>query len=177
MNVELSLCMIVRNEEASLKRCLESVKDAVDEIIILDTGSTDATREIARRYTEHVYDYVWRDDFAHARNASFARSSKPFILWMDADDVIDAGELKKLMALKGRLTDAVDAVMRPYHYAFSPDGRPLLIFERERIVRRAAGFSFSGAVHEAMAVSGNILHEEIVIRHTGEHGASSNQHC
>ena len=173
--MELSLCMIVRNEEECLERCLQSVRDAVDEIVIVDTGSTDATKEIAKRYAAHIHDELWRDDFAHARNVSLSLATKPFILWLDADDVLDAPELEKLIALKQRLTEDVDAVMMPYHYAFSPDGRPTILFERERIVRRAAGFSFCGAVHEAMQVSGNVISENIVIRHTGDHGKQSNQ--
>lgn len=173
--MELSLCMIVKNEEAHLEQCLLSVRDAVDEIIILDTGSMDRTKEIAARYTPHVHDYVWQNDFAAARNASLALATKSFILWLDADDVIDEPERNKLMDLKERLHDGVDAVMLPYHYAFSPDGKPSLVFERERIVRRTAGFAFSGVVHEAMAVSGNIIHADIVIRHTGAHGAGSNR--
>ena len=132
--MELSLCMIVRNEEARLGACLESVKDAVDEIVIVDTGSTDRTKEIALSCTPHVYDYVWEDDFAAARNASMALATKPFILWLDADDVLDAPEKEKLIALRERLDDSVDAVMLPYHYAFAPDGTPALVFERERIV-------------------------------------------
>lgn len=173
--MELSLCMIVRDEEKRLDACLRSVFDAVDEIIILDTGSTDGTKEIAVRYTQRVYDYVWQDDFAAARNASFALASKPFILWLDADDVIDAPEKEKLIALKAELHDGIDAVMMPYHYAFAPDGTPSLVFDRERIVRRAAGFSFCGMVHEAMAVSGHILRADIAVRHTGEHAESSNR--
>ena len=173
--MELSLCMIVCNEEMHLAKCLESVKRAVDEIIILDTGSTDRTKEIAAGFTPYVYDYVWQDDFAAARNASMERATKDFILWLDADDVIDAPELEKLLDFKEKLSGDVDAVMMPYHYAFSPGGAPALVFERERIVRRAAGFAFSGVVHEAMAVSGNVIHADIAIRHTGEHGGSSNR--
>ena len=138
--MELSLCMIVRNEEERLYRCLLSVRDAVDEIIILDTGSTDSTKEIAARYTAHVHDYTWQEDFAAARNASFALATRPYILWLDADDVIDPCELKKLIALKERLDGSIDAVMMPYHYAFSQEGIPSLIFDRERIVRREAVF-------------------------------------
>lgn len=173
--MELSLCMIVRNEEKNLDRCLRSARDAVDEIVILDTGSTDATKEIALRYTENVHEYIWQDDFAAARNASFALATKPFILWLDADDVIDPSEREKLLLLKEKLHDGVDAVMMPYHYAFADNGDPTLVFDRERIVRRAAGFSFAGVVHEAMAVSGNIIHADIAIRHTGKHGESSNR--
>jgi len=137
----------------------------------VDTGSQDRTKEIALAYTPHVYDYVWRDDFSDARNTSFSYATKPFILWLDADDVVDQPE--KLTALKQRLDETVDAVMLPYHYAFSEDGAPSMVFMRERIVRRAAGFSFAGVVHEAMAVSGNVLYEDVVIRHTGRHGESS----
>lgn len=162
---EISLCMIVKDEAQCLARCLRSVQGAVDEIVILDTGSTDDTKQIARRFTPHVYDYVWTDDFAAARNAAFARASKPFLFWLDADDVLDPPEREKLIALKARLDARVDAVMMPYHAAFHADGTPLLVYERERIVRRDAGFVFSGVVHEAMAVSGNVLHEEIVVRH------------
>ena len=173
--MELSLCMIVKNEEERLGRCLDSVRDAVDEIVILDTGSDDGTKDVARRYTDRVFDYVWKDDFADARNTSFSYATRPFILWLDADDVLDSAEAEKLAALKARLDDGVDAVMMPYHYAYGPDGRPTLVFERERIVRRAAGFAFEGVVHEAMAVGGNVLHENIAVRHTGEHGESSNR--
>ena len=173
--MELSLCMIVRNEEQRLEKCLDSVKSAVDEIIIVDTGSTDRTKEIAARYTPHVHDYLWQDDFSAARNQSMALATKPFLLWLDADDVMEAPELKKLLALKAELNESVDAVMMPYHYAFCADGKPSLVFERERIVRRAASFVFSGAVHEAMAVSGNIIHADIAVRHTGNHGESSNR--
>jgi len=173
--MELSLCMIVKNEEERLGACLESVEDAVDEIIIVDTGSTDQTKETALRYTPYVHDYVWKDDFAEARNTSFAYATKPFVLWLDADDVLDEQEKEKLIKLKHRLNEQVDAVMMPYHYAFDEDGTPSLVFERERIVRRNAGFCFSGAVHEAMAVSGNVIHEDIAVRHTGQHGESSSR--
>ena len=113
--MELSLCMIVKDEEERLGACLESVSGAVDEIVIVDTGSSDRTKEIARRYTLHVYDYDWKDNFAEARNVSFAYATKPFVFWLDADDVLDAQEKEKLIALKAQLDDTVDAVMMPYH--------------------------------------------------------------
>ena len=65
--MRMSLCMIVRQEEKALARCLEGIADAVEEIVIVDTGSTDATKEIARRYTDKVLDFAWIDDFAAAR--------------------------------------------------------------------------------------------------------------
>lgn len=161
--------MIVKDERERLGRCLESVREAVDEIVIADTGSRDGTKEIARRYADRVEDIPWEDDFAAARNASIALASKPYVFWLDADDVLDPADAAKLAALKPRLDGTVDAVFMPYLYAFHEDGTPSLVFERERIVRRDAGFRFEGVVHEAMAVSGNVLHEDIAVRHTRAH--------
>ena len=84
--VTISLCMIVKNEERTLARCLDTVTDLVDEIIILDTGSSDRTMDIAAKYTDRVYTYTWNEDFAAARNESFVRATQEYILWLDADD-------------------------------------------------------------------------------------------
>ncbi len=67
--------MIVKNEEQVLSRCLDSLAGLMDEIIIVDTGSCDRTREIAARYTDKIYDYIWKDDFADARNFAFSKAS------------------------------------------------------------------------------------------------------
>ena len=72
--VTISLCMIVKNEELVLARCLDTVCDLVDEIIIVDTGSTDSTKSIAARYTDKIYDFEWVNDFAAARNFSFSKA-------------------------------------------------------------------------------------------------------
>lgn len=166
---ELSLCMIVKNEEERLGNCLASVRRVVDEIVVADTGSTDGTKAVARRYADTVLDVPWEDDFSSARNASLAAGTKPYLLWLDADDVLDPDAARRLSALRGRLDGTVDAVFLPYLYAFHADGTPALVFERERIVRKDAGFRFEGRVHEAMAVSGNVLHEDIPVRHTRTH--------
>ena len=93
---EISLCMIVKDEEDVIARCLDSVKDLVDEIIIVDTGSTDRTKEIVSKYTDKIYDFEWVNDFSKARNFSFSKATKDYILWLDADDIILETELKKL---------------------------------------------------------------------------------
>ena len=69
----------MKNEQDSLERCLQSVRNVVDEIIIVDTGSTDRTKEIASKWTPHVYDFAWIDDFAAARNFSFAKATMDYI--------------------------------------------------------------------------------------------------
>ena len=96
----ISLCLIVKNEEAVLEKCLDSVKDIVDEIIIVDTGSTDNTKVIAERYYAKIYDFKWCNDFSKARNYSFSFATKDYILWLDADDFLPEIEIQKLQKLK-----------------------------------------------------------------------------
>ena len=161
----ISLCMIVRNEHQHLARCLQSVLGVVDEIIVVDTGSQDDTKEIARRYTERVYDFVWQDDFSRARNFSFSKATMDFILWMDADDVLEAEDALRLLALKKTIGDTADVVMLPYHVGFSDSGEPTLTYDRERLLRRSRGFVWRGAVHEAISPAGRILHADAAICH------------
>ena len=92
----ISLCMIVKNEEKYLARCLDSVANLVEEIIIVDTGSTDRTTEIASNYTSKIYSHLWTDDFSDARNYSFSKASMDYCMWMDADDVLEKTEEEKL---------------------------------------------------------------------------------
>ncbi|WP_254438492.1 glycosyltransferase family 2 protein [Paenibacillus sp. DCT19] len=101
--ITISLCMIVKNEERTLARCLDSVSGIVDEIIIVDTGSSDRTMDVAAQYTDQVYTYEWQDDFAAARNYSFEQATQEYILWLDADDVLLPGDQAKLRTLKEQL--------------------------------------------------------------------------
>ena len=82
-----SLTMIVRDEQHNLPNCLSSVAGLFDEIVVVDTGSTDRTREIALEFGARVFDFVWVDDFAAARNAALARATGDYAFWLDADDV------------------------------------------------------------------------------------------
>src|ERR1700730_15626481 len=85
----VSLCLIARNEEANLPACLESAADLVDEIVVVDTGSTDRTKEVAARFGARIYDFAWVDDFSAARNESLRHASGDWIFWLDADDRLD----------------------------------------------------------------------------------------
>ena len=150
----ISLCMIVKNEESVLGRCLDCVKGIADEIIIVDTGSSDRTKEIAAAYTDKIYDFQWNDDFSAARNDAFSKASMEYTMWLDADDVIPEEEQNKIRKLKKELTPDISAVMMKYVTAFDDSGKPAFLFDRERLLRREKGYRFSGRVHEAVELSG-----------------------
>src|SRR4030095_3640898 len=84
----ISLCMIVRNEERFISQCLKSVRGFVDQIIVVDTGSTDTTRELARQFGAEVFDHPWSGDFSEARNYSISRATGNWILIIDADEAV-----------------------------------------------------------------------------------------
>ena len=101
--ISLTLCMIVKNEEAVLERILNPVSEIVDEILIADTGSSDRTKEIAGQYTSQVFDFPWCDDFSAARNFLVEKVRTDYWMWLDADDVMDEKNLEKLKLLKASL--------------------------------------------------------------------------
>ena len=97
--------MIVRDEEENLPHCLESVRGVFDEIVVVDTGSTDRTSEIARSFGAKVFDFVWVDDFAAARNEALAHATGDYAFWLDADDVVEPAEREKLRAVLARVEE------------------------------------------------------------------------
>ena len=112
----VSLCMIVKNEEQHLGACLMSAKPVVDEMIVVDTGSNDRTRDIAAAFGAMVYDFPWANDFSTARNVSLSKASGDWIFVLDADEVVaqsDHSELRRLMSTTGRKT-AYSFVTRNY---------------------------------------------------------------
>jgi len=161
----ISLCMIVRDEEQSLARCLSSVEGIADEIIIVDTGSADRTKEIAASFGAKVYDFEWIDDFSAARNYAFSKATKAFILWLDADDVIEEPDRARFLELKQNIPPHVDSVMMDYHLAFQDDGTPAFTVKRNRLVRRNRGFRWVGAVHEYLDVRGTRMNADIAVTH------------
>ena len=94
--MKISVCIIVKNEEKVIKRCLECVEKFADEIVVVDTGSTDKTKEIARGFTDKIYDFVWCCDFSKARNFSFSKATCDYVMWLDADDIITDENIEKL---------------------------------------------------------------------------------
>lgn len=167
--ITISLCMIVKNEEAVLERCLNSVVNAVDEIIIIDTGSTDKTKEIASKFTEYIYDFEWINDFSAARNLAFSYATKDYQMWLDADDVLSEIDCKKLIDLKSTLNPDVDMVTMKYHTHFNDKDEPIMTSTRERLIKRKKKYLWQDCVHEFIPLSGNIFNTDIAINHKKIH--------
>lgn len=173
----ISLCMIVKNEEDVIGRCLDCVQGIADEIIVIDTGSTDRTKEIVKEYTKKLYDFTWIDDFAAARNFAFSKATKNYILWLDADDVILEPNREKFLALKKSLDPSVDSVTMHYHLGSDENGKVTSSLRRNRLVKRANHFKWIGAVHEYLEVGGSILSSEVAITHSAlSHDSDRNLH-
>lgn len=151
MNPTISLTMIVRNEEENLARCLDSVTGEVDEIVIVDTGSTDKTVEVARRYADKVYFFRWAGDFSAARNYALSRANSRWIFYLDADEELDtpAGGLRNLVSGGG----GIEAFLLPLHNRtgdFSGDyGRSMVL----RLFRNSPEYFFLGKIHEQVVVA------------------------
>lgn len=163
--ITISLCMIVKDEEKTLARCLESASKFADEIIIVDTGSTDKTKEIAKSFNCRLYDFKWEDNFEKARNYSFSKASKDYIMWLDADDFIDEENIRLLNDLKESLDENVDSVMMNYSLIRDAEGKTTYSLKRNRLVKRIRGYKWVGKVHEFLSVYGNIIQSDITINH------------
>ncbi|MBW7457678.1 glycosyltransferase [Paenibacillus sepulcri] len=163
--ISVSLCMIVRNEEKVIARCLDSVADLMDEIIIVDTGSSDHTKEIVSRYTNHIYDFEWIHDFAAARNFSFSHAAKDYICWLDADDVFLEKDRQAFLKLKNDLTSDYDTVLMDYVLSRDFQGNAQLFTRRNRLVKRARSFQWVNPVHEVLVVDGRALSSGIEVTH------------
>lgn len=167
--MRISLCMIVKNEERVLARCLDSICDLMDEIVIVDTGSTDRTKEIAYRYTQKVYDFVWVQDFAAARNFAFDKATCDYIYSADADEVLDQENHERFRILKDSLLPEIEIVQMYYGnqlengtvYNFDKELRPKL-FKRQR------SFVWIDPVHEAVRLLPVVYDSDIVITHMPE---------
>lgn len=167
--ITISLCMIVKNEERILARCLDSVKDLVDEIVIVDTGSMDATKQIAVGYTDKIYDFSWIDDFSAARNFAFSKATKEYIYSADADEVLSEENRQKFLLLKETLFPEIEIVQMKYGnqlqngtvYNFDEEYRP-------KLFRRLRSFVWEEPIHEMVRLTPVIYDSDIVITHRPE---------
>lgn len=148
----LSLCMIVKNEERFLRGCLESCQDVVDEMIIVDTGSTDRTVEIAESFGAKVIHHEWKDDFSEARNISLAHATGDWALWLDADEEIAPESRSLIREVMESATPDVGAFMMMFrNWLTAPErreGSEMAIHHACRLFRRLPGVQFEGRIHE-----------------------------
>lgn len=116
MSYPISVCMIAKNEEKHIEKCLSAIKPYSFEIIVVDTGSTDKTKEIASRYADKVLDFSWCNDFSAARNFSLENASNDYVLVLDCDEVITSLDLQKLNELLEKHPNDVGLIARDNHY-------------------------------------------------------------
>jgi ADP-heptose:LPS heptosyltransferase len=132
----ISVFMIVKNEEQNILDCLESVKGIAAELIVVDTGSTDKTKEVVSKYTDNIFDFNWVDDFSAARNFALSKCSMDWCLWMDADDVLENPE-----EIQSLLKQEFDA----FNFNIKYGGE---YYCHARLFKNFKNIRFSGRVHE-----------------------------
>lgn len=169
LKVTVSLCMIVKNEERVLRRCLDSISDLMDEIIIVDTGSDDRTKEIAAEYTDKIYDFKWTGDFSEARNFSFSKAECDYIYTADADEVINRENREKFRILKETLVPEIEIVQMYYGNQLSYG--TVYNYDRElrpKLFKRLRTFQWIEPVHETVRLLPVVFDSEIEITHLPE---------
>ena len=158
--------MIVKNEEKLLARCLDSVADIMDELIIVDTGSADRTKEIAARYTDKIYDFEWIGDFAAARNFAFSKATMEYIYSADADEALDEENREIFRRLKENLLPEIDIVQM--YYANQLDFGTIYNFDRElrpKLFKRVRTFRWEEPIHEQIVLEPVIYDSDVAILH------------
>jgi glycosyltransferase involved in cell wall biosynthesis len=158
--------MIVKNEEPVLERCLNSLRGLAEEIIIVDTGSTDATKEIASRFTDKIFDFKWIHDFSAARNYSFSKATQDYIYVADADEVIDDVNRQRFLLLKQNLLPEIEIVQMIYAnqlqfnttYNFNEEYRP-------KLYKRLREFRWVDPIHESVLLQPVIYDSDIIVTH------------
>ncbi len=172
----LSLCMIVRDEEQMLPRCLAAVAPAVDEIIVVDTGSTDATMDIARSFGARVIEHPWTGSFAEARNVSFEAATGDWVMYLDADEVLVEDDAAELRALTGQTWREAFFIVETSYLGELGTGAAMVSIA-PRIFRNRSDYRFSGRLHEQIFetlpahLPGRVAQSSVRVEHYGYLGA------
>jgi tetratricopeptide (TPR) repeat protein len=172
----LSLCMIVRDEEQMLARCLAAVAPAVDEIVIVDTGSSDATVEIAKSFGAKVIEFEWTGSFSEARNVSFEAATGDWVMYLDADEVLVSEDVEQLRALTGRTWREAFYLVETSYTGELGDGGAM-VNNALRVFRNRPEYRFKDRLHEQIAhtlptyVPGRVEQTPVRVTHYGYLGS------
>jgi tetratricopeptide (TPR) repeat protein len=172
----LSLCMIVRDEEEMLPRCLAAVASAVDEIIVVDTGSTDATVEIAKSFDAKVIEFEWTGSFSEARNVSFEAATGDWVMYLDADEVLVAEDIEQLRALTSRTWREAFYLVETSYTGELGDGAAM-VNNTLRVFRNRPEYRFRDRLHEQIAhtlptyIPGRVEQTGVRVTHYGYLGS------
>lgn len=176
--VNISLCMIVKNEEKYIEQCLSSVASIVNEIIIVDTGSTDKTLELAGHFNPKVFKYTWNSNFGEARNYSLEQATGEWILVLDADEAIYSEDLKKLMDIV-QTTKANEIALKFHNFTDEVSEENYNTHIGVRLFKNYC-FKYEGAIHEQLVPTNKIISRnpyitDIRVRHYGYLKSNSGQ--
>lgn len=168
--MKISVCLIVKDEEPVLARCLSCAVQFADELIVVDTGSSDNSVEIARSFTELVYLHPWQGSFAEARNYSYSKATGDYIMWLDADDVVDDDNIARINALKANTSPDTDVIFTIYGGDVRTGLEQYIL--RDRIIKRSLKPEWKYDIHEAIPVKKEwkrFYASDIKIMHKKEH--------
>ncbi|WP_379157267.1 glycosyltransferase [Paenibacillus sp. sgz5001063] len=165
--IPVSVCLIVKNEEKNIEQCLRSVFAFTRDIIVVDTGSGDATIEIAKRFTNKVFNFCWNDSFSEARNFALSKASQPYILIMDADEIFDQNTVNNLEVFCQRNDNVAGRVI----IRNLTSHNEVTSTEIVRVFRNDGDFMYKGRIHEQVIMkNGNIpvtCSTGIILLHSG----------
>ena len=173
--MQISSCIIVKNEAENIARCLESIKSISDEIIVVDTGSTDNTVEIAKSYGARIYFYEWDNNFSNARNFALEKATGDWIIFLDADEYFEENTPKELKnVLKHMVYNKdYDAILCKMYNIEGSESKIISESPTIRVFRGKSGIRYSGSIHEQPLKNGNKLRiahindVSLIIYHTG----------
>lgn len=150
--MKVSLCLIVKDEEQHLGNCLSAFRNLFDELIIVDTGSTDGTKKIAKDFGAEVFDFKWADDFSAARNFAISKATGDWIMTADADDIIEEATARKLKKYLKENADRYSVISLPYVYHRSGGnaGNTAIL---PRLWKRELGLKYVYPIHEYVDLS------------------------
>ena len=156
--MRISACYIVKNEAENLKRSLSSIQGQVDEVVVVDTGSTDQTVSVAEDFEARIYSFAWQDDFASARNYALSKITGDWIVLLDADEYFSVGascNLREIIRAYGE--SSCNGLLVKMDNIDSSSGELLDSFYQLRLVRRQPGLAYQGRIHEELLRDGKSL--------------------